>query len=491
MPRTAFDQMRHTFDHKLDISSEWVILRRLATLSGVKPQYYDCCINSCMAYTEDYRILDRCEHCNEPRYHQNKPRRRFAYLPLIPRLQGFFQSETMIENLSYRSNYRHQPDHIRDVFDSANYHRLCQQNVVVDGVTRPYRYFSGEHDIALGLCTDGFLLFKRRRSGPSATPLLLQNYNLPPEMRILSGNPICLGVIPGPRPPVNIKSYLAPFDDELADLAIGIPTFNARDRKMFDMRAYLILKLGDILAIDKILGIKGVNAIVPCRTCTIRGVRKIQSRGTNYYVPLTTPHRQERPSFDPFDLPYRTHDSFDKVLQQIENAPTKKSREKIAKDHGIREAPALSRVRSLDHARSYPWEWFHLLLENIVPNLVKLWTGRFPGIEPGSDFEIDSQVWQVVGKETAEAVRDIPAAFVRVLGNISDHQSTFTAESWGFWFMYLAPHLLKDRFQHPKYYNHMLQLVNIMKTMLKFDITLEELDTLERSVICWVTTFER
>ncbi len=41
----------------------------------------------------------------------------------------------------------------------------------------------GKYDIALGVCTDSYLLFDRRRKGPSATPILVDIYSLPPEIR--------------------------------------------------------------------------------------------------------------------------------------------------------------------------------------------------------------------------------------------------------------------------------------------------------------------
>lgn len=102
MPRTAFDQMRFAFQHKLDISSYWVILHRLAILSEIEPVWYDCCVNSCLAYTGEYEALDCCPDCNATRFNDNgKPRRKFCYLPLIPRLQGYFQNPRMVERLSY------------------------------------------------------------------------------------------------------------------------------------------------------------------------------------------------------------------------------------------------------------------------------------------------------------------------------------------------------------------------------------------------------
>ena len=56
---------------------------------------------------------------------------------------------------------------------------------------------------------------------------------------------------------------------------------------------------------------------------------------------------------------------------------------------------------------------------------------------------IPKEVWIEIGQETAEAVRYIPAGFIRVLGNIANDVSNFTVESWSFWFMYIAPIVLK------------------------------------------------
>jgi|ERR1700722_4527375 len=101
------------------------------------------------------------------------------------------------------------------------------------------------------------------------------------------------------------------------------------------------------------------------------------------------------------------------------------------------------------------------------------------------------EIWEQIGEETENVVKDIPATFVRVLGNIANDQSRFTAKSWGFWFMYLAPILLKGRFSEDKYYMHMCLLVKIMKTTLKFKLTLDEIDMLEEDIIEWVQLYEK
>ena len=83
----------------------------------------------------------------------------------------------------------------------------------------------------------------------------------------------------------------------------------------------------------------------------------------------------------------------------------KAAKERIAKETGIRGLPGLHRVGSLDYARSAPWEWFHILLENIIPNLVDLWTGQFKGLDIGDNkFKIAPHIWEAIGEETAVAV---------------------------------------------------------------------------------------
>jgi hypothetical protein len=109
----------------------------------------------------------------------------------------------------------------------------------------------------------------------------------------------------------------------------------------------------------------------------------------------------------------------------------------------------------------------HMIFENICPFMINHWTRKFKNLDVGSsNYEITPHVWDKIGTETAGAVRSIPAAFIRVLPNIARDWSLFTAESWCFWFLYLAPTLLKDHFQHIKYYQHLCAFVKIIKICL-------------------------
>jgi hypothetical protein len=415
---------------------------------------------------------------------------------LASRLQAYFQNPKTIHQLGYRARFVPSVNGIRDVFDSEKYKNLCNRHVSVDGVPRPYKFFEGKHDIALSLCMDGYLLFGKRgrRNGPSATPIVLQIYNLPPNIRPHLESLVPLGVIPGPNSPRDWGSYTAPVDDELVNLANGIPTYDCVDQHEFMLRAYLLYELGDMQAINKMHGIRGHNAFAPCRSCHIKGCRNVAGGDTNYYVPLNAPRTpgEEHRFWDPANLPMRSHIDYVDSLRQMANAPTAAAREAIGFNQGLREPPLLRRVNSLDFARSLPWDFMHTIFENICPFMVDHWTGKFKNLDVGSgNYEIAPHVWDQIGTETAGAVRSIPAGFVRVLPNIARDRSSFTAESWCFWFLYLAPTLLKDRFQHVKYYQHLCAFVEIIKICLRFSITHQEIDELEKKIIAWVQDYEK
>ena len=138
-------------------------------------------------------------------------------------------------------------------------------------------------------------------SGPSATPILLQIYNLHPQIHIHLSNLICVGIIP--NHPKHMGSFLAPFDQEHVLLAFGVQTLDSLNQCHFDLHAYVILEHGNLLTIAKMLGMKGVNGHSPCRSCKTKGVHDITRQSKTYYIPLWTPDtpHQTRPHADPHD----------------------------------------------------------------------------------------------------------------------------------------------------------------------------------------------
>ncbi|KAJ7232992.1 hypothetical protein B0H12DRAFT_990522, partial [Mycena haematopus] len=137
---------------------------RVNFLAGFKPQIYDCCPNSCVCYVGPHRDLEKCPYCHESRLRANgKPRKKFTYIPIIPRLVAFASNQEMAEKQQYRAEYAPEPGVMRDVFNGSHYRSLCTKAVDINGKRQKYNFFSDPRDVALGASWDGFAPFKRRK----------------------------------------------------------------------------------------------------------------------------------------------------------------------------------------------------------------------------------------------------------------------------------------------------------------------------------------
>ncbi|EUC56281.1 transposase family Tnp2 protein [Rhizoctonia solani AG-3 Rhs1AP] len=492
--RQTYDDLRHGACAELNIPSEFVAWRRLRILSNLESHAYDCCINSCVCFVGRYRNLTSCPYCKEGRLNSNGyPRRRFRYSPLIPQLRALFQDPDMAKNLGYRAlcDMIRENGVIQDVFDAKHY--LTLRETLLDPAG-DYCFFDDPRDIALGVSTDGVTLFKRRRRGLStAWPILIINYNLHPRIRNRLENVLCVGVIPGPRQCKDLNSFLCPLLDELLELESGVscaspPGPDGRGSD-FVFHAFLIMMFGDIPAVAKLLMMKGHNAFKPCRACLIPGVLCQLERNSVYYVPLALPGQERVLTYT--DLPLRTHQQLLDQLAQMEAAPTQARRKELARQFGLNSRSVFTHLRSINMAICAPYDAMHLLFENLVPNMIKLWTGKFKGLDQGSgNYELEKDVWVLVGKLTAAVLRTVPSSFVGTMPDIAQDESLYKAEAYSFWFIYIAPIVLKGRLKEP-YYAHMILMRNVIKMCLLFEITHADIDQLQTMINKWVADYER
>ncbi|CAE6417422.1 unnamed protein product, partial [Rhizoctonia solani] len=80
--------------------------------------------------------------------------------------------------------------------------------------------------------------------------------------------------------------------------------------------------------------------------------------------------------------------------------------------------------------------------------------------------------------------------FVGTLPNIAEDENLYKAEAYSFWFIYIAPIVLKNRLKEP-YYTHMILMRNIMKLCLLFEITHDDINELQTMINKWVADYER
>ena len=104
--------------------------------------------------------------------------------------------------------------------------------------------------------------------------------------------------------------------------------------------------------------------------------------------------------YDPGSLPLRKHDSFMMQALSVDTAPTEKDRKELVKAYGIKGVPLLSALTSLRFPWSFPYDFMHLIWENLILNLILFWSGCFKGIDEGQPYIIDPPAWQSAGTDS-------------------------------------------------------------------------------------------
>ncbi|KAF8676920.1 Transposase family tnp2 [Rhizoctonia solani] len=500
----AYSKLPRAFpDHLANLPMEPKLQRQIDKISAFGARAIHCCINSCIAYTGVYQRLELCPWCGEARYTAHRknpvrrvPRRTFHYLPLIPRLINLFRSPPMAELLQYRSRRRPEPNTLSDIFDGRYYLQLLQEFVYLGGTRLGHRFFSSNTDMALGLSTDGVGPFKTRKQ--QCWPLIIINYNLPPSIRTRLENILCLGVIPGPRTPKELDTFLEPFIDELEELARGVPAFNAANRHPFVLRAYLIAAFGDMPAVAKMMEMKGPNGKLPCRACKIRGVRARHGPHPNTnYIPLSRPFDDEPHAtrrYDPQNLPLRTHTEYLEEAMWVEEAQNDAEEGRRSLRTGINGLAPLARVPGLSFPVSFPHDFMHLIFENIIPTLFDLWTrsGNFEAFGSGTEeYLLHPDVWTTIAEACPLAGNNIPYTFGCRVPDPKKKRAELTAEARLLLATMLGPVLLRGRFVHQKYYRHFIELVRLINMCIDFEITPNDIVTIREGFAKWVKDYEK
>ncbi|CEL58469.1 hypothetical protein RSOLAG1IB_12138 [Rhizoctonia solani AG-1 IB] len=464
-------------------------LRSLAcTLSGFTPKRHHCCVNSCVAFIGYLGDMTTCPVCHEGRLDSSgKPRNIFTTIPLIPQLRALFACPITVEKMRHRHTYSNNKGTMADIFDSLRYLELCDLFVTIDGKPMPYRYFQEEHEVALGITLDGACPFKRRTN--TCWPILIINYNLPPEERICVENMICVGVIPGPQCPNDINSFLQPLIDELRELARGVAAVDVNQRKLFSLRAHPLTIFGDIPALTKVLEFIGHNGCFPCRFCLMPTVPGPTSGGGFHrYCPL---HQPNGFRMDPLNLPLREHDDTIKTGLKVLKAKNEAERKQLATESGVKGVTLFARVPSISIPRSFPVDLMHMIWQNLLPQLIDLWTGDFNDLDGGlEDYELKKDVWGALCEACIPSRQTMPTSFGCAVPD-PRKRSYFIAETWNVFTTQLAPSLLRKRFSDQRYYRHFVRLVKLLSLVVSFDLPRDKTPEIRQGFAEWVEEYEQ
>ncbi|KAJ6540310.1 hypothetical protein B0H19DRAFT_1036237 [Mycena capillaripes] len=134
----------------------------------------------------------------------------------------------------------------------------------------------------------------------------------------------------------------------------------------------------------------------------------------------------------------------------------------------------------------------HLIYENVIKNLVLLWTGNYKGLNQGTgEYELQPTVWDAIGAATAAGGSTIPTAFGARPPDLAKDRTACTADTWSFWLLYLGPILLHNKFQRRVYYTHFINFVKLIHLCLQFDYTKQDIATIRTGFAQWVTEYEK
>ncbi|KAJ3804938.1 hypothetical protein F5876DRAFT_91689 [Lentinula aff. lateritia] len=212
---------------------------------------------------------------------------------------------------------------------------------------------------------------------------------------------------------------------------------------MFSLHTYLILIFRDIPAVSMVMRMTGHNGYAPCCMCKITGVRILGAAGTTHYVPVD-------------------HTNYPDILyqgQHSETAPTDAEANCCSRSSGIKVVSVLFNLGSIRFPLSFPYDFMHLIWENLIKNLVLHWTSKFKGMDAGSEnYVLEKEVWKAIGEATALPGATIPSTY-GVVPNLAADGTYMSAEMYSFWTLYLGPILLRRQFSSECYYTHFIGLV--------------------------------
>ena len=326
----------------------------------------------------------------------------------------------------------------------------------------------------------------------------MYNYNLPSDIRFKLKYVLGLGVIPGPKKPHDMDSFLWLVTQELLHLAIGVHAYDSLSAEFFALRAFLILVFGDIPAISMVMCMKGHNGLSPCHMCEIKGIRIPGSSNPIHYVPLDhTRHPNVTTSpnvtkmYDPAHLPLQMHNTFLSQAREVQFARTERDSDELAKKYGIKGLPLLHVLSSLLFPASFPYDFMHLIWENIIKNLMQLSTRQYKGLDTRhKEYEILPTIWDAIREASVNSGDTIPGQFGPWPPNVASDKTSWMADTRSFWIQYVRPALLSNRFTRQKYYTHFISLVCLLRKCLQYEMPVTAVDEIHRGFIQWVKEYK-
>ena len=483
------------------------VKRRVSNLSGVVTLKHDMCVDSHVAFTGPFANKEKCPHCSKSRYDEEKlaksggrlkvPRKVFTTFLLGPQLQARWRSPEAAQKMRYRQHKTEEllqarargEDYIYDdVFCGSDY-----LDAVEDGRIKA-------DDTVVMFSIDGAQLYRNKKSDCWIYIWII--LDLAPDQRYKIRNILPGGIIPGPKNPKHLDSFLFPGLAHVSALQKeGLRVWDGYKDEAAVCFIFLLLILADAIAMAEMTGSVGHHGRKGCRIlCGLFGRNK--PGGSHYYPALLRPldtnkDGSNHPSFDINNLPPVDVNVYRNDLNFVLSSPYETEYRRRRLDTGIRKASIFSGLcRILQLPTCFPGDAMHQPVINLTGLMLELWREQGNCREGDTSKDawpwavLKGAVWKAHGKAVAEAARYFPQSFGRTPRNPAEKLSSgYKAWELLLYFYGLGPGLF-IKLLPEAYYRHYCKLVVGIRIMYQHAISPSQLQLAYQHLLEWVIEFE-
>ena len=493
----------------IELLSLYQVERRARDLSGVITWEHHMCVNSCIGFTGPFTNLERCHDCGEPRYKQKEleesggeykvPRKVFTTFPAGPQLQARWKHPHTAKDMFYRwektqelrrehEGSNEPPGLYDDILCGESYLDAVDEGVI------------GEYDTVLMLSIDGAQLYQSKES--DCWIYIWVIVDLGPEKRYKIRNILPGGIIPGPKPPKDIDSFLFPGVAHVSALQReGLPIWDSYHQRRAISYLFLLLVLADAVAMAQLSGSVGHHGRKGCRLlCGFAGRNK--THGAHYYPAILRPngfenHRtSSHPDVDILTLPVSDPDQYRRDLHHVISSGSEAEYRRRRLDTGIKKPSIFDGLpRILDLPTCFAGDLMHQPLINLAALLLDLWCAR-PDARDQDRFSVwpwavlTGDVWKAHGQVVSRVAKYLPTSFGRTPRNPQEKISS-GFKAWEF-LNYIygeGPGVFYSVLPEP-YYSHFCRLVRGIRIIYQHAISREQLASAHELLLQWCLDFE-
>jgi hypothetical protein len=478
---------RHPED---DIYSYYSVKQAVSELSGVVPIIHDMCINTCLAFTGPYSDLDNCPRCGEDRWDtkKSKPdkkvaRRTFDTFPIGPQLQALWRHPDQANKMRWREEYTKKifdelktsggiPDVYEDVLYGKQYLDACQSGRIKEG------------DAVLMFSIDGAQLYESKQS--DCWIYIWVVFDHAPDERYKKKYVLPGGIIPGPKKPKNLDSFIFPGLHHLRAIQTeGLPIWDGAKKSLFRSNPFLFVATADGPGMAFLTGLVGHHGRFACRLyCGLPGRHK--PGAPTYYPALRQPdgpNPLDHPDFFIHQLPLPGSFDYERNLERVIRCTNMTEYELARLETGITK-PSIFCGFDTDHILLVPLcfgsDIMHIAAINVGDLLLPLWRGTFraEATDDKSTWDwavLTKAAWKAHGSLIADATPFLPGSFDRPPRNPAEKiNSGYKAWEWLLYLYGMAPATLYGILPQP-YWTNFCHLARGLRLMQQYHISRSDL----------------